>query len=86
MGEKVKAEIAELVKCIYTPDQIELENKFFLVLNSLDEFMAKNTISQDMVLKVNEYLVELETAFSKKDYVKMADVLLYKIQKWLDQV
>lgn len=85
LNEKPLAAIEEMLNIIYSPDQEGLDHAFVEILDSFTEMiegMAVKGYSVDMT----EELTLLQNAYLKKDYVELADALLYDIKPELEQI
>ena len=64
-----------VVKMIYKMDQKEIDRSFVEMLDGLVQYI--NERSTD---KINGVLLEIQEAYMKKDYICMADLLLYELK------
>lgn len=72
--------IDELVEEIYTLEQTKLNQKFIQIIDEIDDFVKKMEISGYMVDLTKE-LQSMQDIYLKKDYVQLADFLLYDLKK-----
>ena len=85
LKKKVIAAIIDLVEEIYTLEQEKIAEKFMGLVDSLDKFitaMAEKGYSVDLT----EDLSSIHYAYSNKDYVQLADLLLYELKPQFDEL
>lgn len=75
MREKVINKIDQLVKMIYQMNQKEIDRSFIEMLDGLGKYIGVNSMD-----KVDGILLEIQEAYIKKNYVCMADLLLYELK------
>lgn len=80
---KLEERIDDLVETIYTPDQNMLDEKFITLLDALEQFMGEMKEDLEVINYINEVLVKLQQSYLVKDYIYMADLLLYGIKEVL---
>ena len=85
MNEKPLEKIDELINIIYTPDQDGLDQAFLQVLDSFGE-MIREMSELGYMVDMTEELVSLQEAYIKKDYIELADSLLYEIKPQLQGI
>jgi hypothetical protein len=85
LNEKALLAIEEMVEIIYSPDQEELDQEFIKVLDAFEE-MVKEMETRGYYVDMTEELGILQTAYLKKDYIELADVLLYDVKPELEQI
>ena len=85
LNEKPLEMIENLVKIIYSPDQIDLDNAFIQVLDSFSEMIMK---MEEIGYRVDmtEELELLQAAYVKRDLTELADVLLYDVKPGLLEI
>ena len=76
MMEKISSQIDKLVNIIYTPDQKDFDREFIIFLDLMDTYAVKQPANEQLM----KMLVTLQQAYIKRDYVEVADVLLYEIK------
>lgn len=79
MIEKIICVIEELVQAIYSVEQKGIDTIFLKLLEELmvyEETMRK----EGRVLHIDKELVGIQNAFLQKDYVNLADELLYGLK------
>ena len=75
--------IEQIIFAIYAPDQVNLDEKFIEFLDAMGNYL--NTDSEIAKLgNVNDLLMKVQNAYSVKDYVTLADLLLYDIKEKLE--
>lgn len=72
MSSKISDQVKNVVEIIYTPDKNNFEQEFMKLLDILDGEIEDSTEMQKILLDIQE-------AYMKKDYVQLADILLYKL-------
>lgn len=77
--EGVLAVADRLVKIIYTPDQAGLDECVTALIDELILFVNR-MIKDDYTVDITHELTLLEQAYRSKDYVRLADVVLYEIK------
>lgn len=75
----VKDKIKEIVDVIYTPDKKGFDTCFIQLLDALEQ--------SDLLVKhnIDSILVMLQKAYVNKDYVGLADILLYDLEPVVDE-
>ena len=76
--ENLIEKIDALVHTIYTPDQIDIDGKFIQFLEAV-EACTNEGILAEKIPDINQVLLKVQSAYVIKDYVTLADVLLYEI-------
>lgn len=79
MMEEIGSQIVKLVNIIYTPDQKDFDKEFIVFLDLMDVYLTKQAENEQLM----KMLMTLQEAYIKKDYVEIADVLLYEIKEIL---
>ena len=82
--EKVIEKIDEIVHAIYTPDQIDIDGKFIQLLEAI-EVCANTGLLADKLPDINQVLLKVQSAYVIRDYVTLADILLYEIKEKLGE-
>ena len=77
--------IEELANIIYSPDQEELDKAFVNVVDAFTK-MIEEMASLGYTVDMTEELMMLQKAYMKKDYIELADVLLYDIKPELQEI
>lgn len=67
--------IDQVVKVIYQMDQKEIDRSFVEMLDGLAQYIDENSMD-----RINGTLLEIQEAYMKKNYVCMADLLLYELK------
>ena len=80
--DNLKKRIDDLVEEIYTPDQKDIDNKFIAVLEAIENDMNTSLLA-DKIQDINQVLLKIQSAYVIKDYVTLADVLLYEMKEKL---
>jgi hypothetical protein len=83
MKEKIMELSEKIVDIIYTPDQEGLNESFIELMDLLLTFISEGDESRASVL--NTELLGIQSAFMKKDYGEMADVLHYDLKEKLER-
>lgn len=81
LGELLE-KIEEVVKCIYTPEQVGIDKKVAEFVNAFAAYIEQE-VDAKQVGAFNPILESLVTCYEKKAYVEMADILLYDISQQL---
>lgn len=82
MQEKdVVKKIDKLVETIYSPDQTGINEKFIDFLGGLEVYLATPDKS---VQGIEEVLKQIEMAYGIKDYIALADILLYELKPLIE--
>lgn len=76
----VTAAIDDLVEEIYTLEQTELNQKFIQVIDTMDKFIKGMEI-QGYTVDLTRELSLMQDIYLRKDYVQLADFLLYDLKK-----
>ena len=79
MNKEILQKIDNLVGIIYTPDQAGVEQSFVCFIDEMLKVMEE-IIQQGKMIEVDDDLINLQNAFTKKDYVLFTDILLYDIK------
>lgn len=83
--KNLEEKIDDLVLTIYTPDQELLDEKFIAILDGLEVFMEEMKENAGIVNSMNEILVGVQQAYVVRDYIYMADLMLYGIKEILKE-
>lgn len=78
MKEELLKNIDNLVKSIYELSTKEIENGFIQLLDSIEPL-----VSAEMEIGWNTLLINIQEAYVNKNYVELADVLLYKLKPFV---
>ncbi|MDK2807589.1 MAG: hypothetical protein PWP24_322 [Clostridiales bacterium] len=79
MNERVIKAIDALVAIIYTPDQYRLASAFQELVEALIAFVEELE-KMGYTVDLTKELLVIQDAFEKKDYVMLADALLYDLK------
>ena len=82
MREVVLQQIGRIINIIYSIDKIALDEAFAVLIESLFKLVEEEIFISNG--EFNQILVELEDAYTKKDLVDLADVLLYRLKPFLE--
>lgn len=85
MNKPVILAIDELVNEIYSPDQAYLIEKFTALVDQLIQFIDEMQ-KMDYLVDLTKELNILQSAFEKKDYVALADELLYDLKPQFEEL
>lgn len=78
MGEEVKKRIDDLVEAVYKLEKSKIDERFVHMLDALDVY-----ISNDERQGWDAMLMELQTSYINKNYVRFSDILLYDLKPLL---
>lgn len=78
MEETIKKNVAQLLESIYKLEIKKMDEEFIQLINSIEEYIS--TYSDK---GWNTVLLNMQDAYSKKDYVRFADILLYELSPML---
>lgn len=78
LKEELLKNIDNLVKSIYELSTKEIENGFIQLLDSIEPL-----VSAEMEIDWNTLLINIQEAYVNKNYVELADVLLYKLKPFV---
>lgn len=82
MQEKdITEKIDRLVATIYSPDQNGINDKFVDFLGALEGYLAT---TDKNVQGIEEVLKQIEMAYRIKDYIALADILLYELKPLIE--
>ena len=81
--ENLIEKIDALVHTIYTPDQIDIDGKFIQFLEAV-EACTNEEILAEKIPDINQVLLKVQSAYVIKDYVTLADILLYEIKEKME--
>lgn len=79
MNQGVIRAINDLVSKIYSIDQVGLNEAFSAFIEELSLFLNRMA-KEGYTVEMEEELVQIQQAFEKKDYILLADVLLYQVK------
>lgn len=79
MNAEVLEAIDNLVHSIYTTEQTGVNEYFMALLDALELFVNRMNQAGYQV-DINQELLRIQEAFTKKDYVMLADVLLDEVR------
>ena len=79
MNAEVLEAIDNLVHSIYTTEQTGVNEYFMALLDALELFVNRMNQAGYQV-DINKELLRIQEAFTKKDYVMLADVLLDEVR------
>lgn len=85
LNEKPLSVLEDLVNIIYSPDQEGLDNAFVDILDAFTELVEGMAV-KGYTVDMTEELMLLQSAYMKKDYVELADVLLYDIKPSIQEI
>ncbi len=85
MVENVLKSIETLVDSIYDIDQVDLQEKYLKFIESIGDFIEKMAVAGYEV-NMNGDLQNIANAMEKKDYTKVADILLYTVKPDFEQL
>ena len=74
MEKIICQQIDDLVDSIYLLDVKKVDQQFIALLDQLDKY-----ISQRTDISWNEILLNIQEAYMHKNYVRLSDLLLYKL-------
>lgn len=77
--------IEKMVDIIYSPDQDGLDSAFVQILDSILGFI-ENMAKEGYLVDMTEELKLLQDAYLKKDYLELADALLYDIKPEIENL
>lgn len=75
MKEELLENIDNLVKSIYELSTKEIETGFIQLLDSIEPL-----VSADVGIDWNTLLINIQEAYVNKNYVELADLLLYELK------
>ena len=84
MKKKVVEQIDNIVAIIYSIDKVNLDQAFVELIDCLVVYIEQEQLINDVEL--NEILLSLQNAYSKKDLVELADVLLYELKEFVENI
>ena len=76
----MEKKIEELVEVIYRLEQNQIDKKFIELLNGLEEYIAMHQEYQ-----WDSVLLEMQTAYANRNYVRFADLLLYELKPLVNE-
>lgn len=79
MIKKVIESVDQLVSAIYDIDQVGLQEKYLVFIESISGFIEKMA-ELGYAVDMNEDLSSIANAMEKKDYTEVADILLYTVK------
>lgn len=82
MRENILQQVDSIVEILYSVDKVGLDKAFVVLVESLFKLVEEENLINSV--EFNQILVELESAYTKKDLVDLADVLLYKLKVFLE--
>ncbi len=85
LNEKPLSVLEEMVNIIYSPDQEGLDHAFINILDAFTE-LVEEMATLGYTVDMTEELMLLQSAYMKKDYVELADVLLYDIKPAIQEI
>lgn len=71
--------IDEIVEIIYNIDQEGLKEKYLAFLGAIEQFIIKMS-EMGYEVDMNKDLMDISAAMEKKDYIWLADILLYTVK------
>lgn len=77
MKEQIIELSQKIIDIIYTPDQDGLNQMFIKLLDLLMDFLSENSALENESMA--QVFLDMQTAFTKKDYGELADVLHYDL-------
>lgn len=85
MNKGVLEAIERLITIIYEPDQDGLVEEFSKLVEEFMTFIQK-MYEIGYTVDINEELLKVQHAFEKKDYIQLADILLYEVKPSFEEV
>ena len=85
ISEKILVTIEELINIIYSPDQNGFDRVLLQILDMFDK-MIQDMLELGYTVDMTEELLPLQNAYMKKDYVELADILLYDIKPKIQEI
>ena len=79
MIEKIIESIDRFVDVIYDIDQIGLQERYLEFIENIDQFIRKMA-EVGYEVNLNEDLTNIANGMECKDYVEVADILLYTVK------
>lgn len=77
-GRSIQA-MDKVVDIVYTPDQAGLAEAFLEMIEAFGEFLGKMQ-EAGYTVSMEDSLMELQTSFQQKDYVRLTDCILYDLK------
>lgn len=74
--KELEEQLEKIVSIIYMPDKPNFETEFVALLDLIEKNLSK-------ISDVNRHMLSLQNAYVKKDYVDLADELLYELKPQL---
>ena len=85
MIEKVIESIDRFVDAIYDIDQIGLQERYLEFIETIDLFIRKMA-EAGYEVNLNEDLTDIANGMESKDYIEVADILLYTVKTDFQQL
>lgn len=85
MNKGVLEAIERLITIIYEPDQNGLVEAFSELVEEFMRFIQQ-MYEIGYTVDINEELLKVQNAFEQKDYIKLADILLYEVKPSFEEV
>lgn len=79
MIQQIIESIEYLIQAIYDIDQKDMQEKYLAFLTNIEQFIKKMA-ELGYQVDLNEDLIKIENAMKKKDYILLADILLYTVK------
>lgn len=79
MIENIIESIERFVNAIYDIDQIDLQERYLEFIENIDCFIGKMA-ELGYNVDLNEDLINIAEGMQNKDYIEVADILLYTIK------
>lgn len=85
MIEKIIESIDLFVETIYDIDQVGLQEKYRVFIDTIGSFIDKMA-SMGYEVDLTEDLINISNAMQRKDYTEVADILLYTVKEDFEQL
>ncbi len=85
MIEKIIESIERFVDAIYDIDQIGLQERYLEFIENIDVFIRKMA-EAGYEVNLNEDLTNIANSMESKDYIEVADILLYTVKADFEQL
>ena len=77
--QNILEQIEELVQTIYVPGELTITEQYIKLLDLFDAFIT--TMGQlGYQVQLDQELLGIQNAYTKQDYIQLADLLLYEIR------
>jgi len=83
--QNILGQIEELVQTIYVPGKQTITEQYIKLLDLFDVFIT--TMGQlGYQVQLDQELLQLQDAYTKQDYIRLADILLYQIRPEFEEL